>query len=71
MYYNRSEDWPYVWSFDSGTQADEETVMAVIILPPAVTTSHFSGEKPNPDSPAAWFDVSGELEIKDGIAYFS
>jgi len=71
VYYNRSEDLPFVWSVDSGTQEDEQTVMAIIILPPAVTTSQFNGERPNPDSPVGWFEVSGFLEIINDIAYFS
>lgn len=71
VFYNRSEDWPFVCSIDEGTQQTEQVVMAVFILPPAVASSHFSFEKPNDQSPVFWFDVTGELEIKDGIAYFS
>lgn len=70
-YYNRSEDWPWVWSIDEGTTESEQTVLAIFILPPSVATTQFSGKPRSGAEPVAWLDVSGELEIKDGFAYFS
>jgi hypothetical protein len=71
VYFNRFNEYPWVWSVDNGTQDTEVNVMAVIILPPCVTTSHCLDEPPNDDSPVAWIEVSGELEIVKDIAYFS
>lgn len=70
-YYNRSTDYPFVWSIDEGTQDTEVLVMAIIILPPCVTTTHCLNEKPNPDSPVCWLEISGTLEIVNDIAYFN
>jgi hypothetical protein len=70
IYYNRSEDWPYVWSLDEGTSETEQTVMAVIILPPCVTSTHYTGKTRNPDEPVAWLEIAGNLEIKDDVAFF-
>lgn len=71
IYFNTAEEAPFVWSVDEGTQESEQTVLAVIVLPPCVTTTHYSGEKRNTLTPIAWLEVSGELEIKDDVAYFS
>jgi hypothetical protein len=70
-YYNKTEEYPFCWSIDNGTQQTEVNVMAVIILPPCVATTHCLDERPNDDSPVAWLEVSGELEIKNDIAYIS
>lgn len=70
VYYNRSLDYPFSWSIDEGTQESEVLVLAVIILPSCVTTTHCLNEKPNPDSPVAWLEVCGDLEIVNDIAYF-
>lgn len=71
VYHNNGDDFPYSWSIDEGSSESEQTVLAVFIFPPAVATSQFNGKQPSKDSPVAWFDVSGELEVKDGFAYFS
>lgn len=71
VYYNRFSGYPFCWSIDEGTQHTEVNVMAVIILPPCVATTHCLDERPNDDSPVAWVEVSGELEIKNDIAYLS
>lgn len=71
IYFNTSDEAPFVWSLDEGTPETEQVVMAVIILPPVVTTTHYSGEKRNPYTPTAWLECEGHLEIKNDIAYLS
>lgn len=70
-YFNRLSEYPFCWSIDEGTQDTEISVMAVIILPPCVVTTHCLDERPNSESPVAWIEVSGELEITNDVAYLS
>lgn len=67
IYFNRSSDAPLVWSVDAGTQDTEINVSRIEIHTPL--ESFYNGNKPNPDSPVAWFETEGLLICVDDTAY--
>lgn len=66
MYFNRSSDFPQVWSVDQGSHASEINVQFIkLSVLPIV-----SGYNPNAEypEPKAWFEVDGTLRIEGGTA---
>jgi hypothetical protein len=72
VYYNRSTDFPNVWSFDKGDISTECIVKKIRMEPGCVLWSNFDPEKNNLTEPRAWFTVMcGHVEVTDdGVAYF-
>lgn len=74
VYFNRERDWPQCWSVDEGDQASEinvcgfrlEGVTAAGLALSKAERAKLNGQ----ESPFAWIEVTGELEIKAGIAVF-
>lgn len=66
MYYNRSNDFPQVWSVDEGSSASEINVQFIKlrVLP---VTSKYNPQAEYPE-PKAWFEVQGQLRIENGAA---
>lgn len=66
VYYNRSNDFPQVWSVDQGSHASEINVQFIKLRVLPVTSCY------NPDAqypePKAWFEVQGTLRIENGAA---
>ena len=66
MYFNRSNDFPQVWSVDQGSHASEVNVQSIVLRVLPVLSRYNSGaEYPEPK---AWFEVDGTLRIEDGAA---
>lgn len=66
MYFNRSSDYPQVWSIDEGSHASEVNVQFIRlrVLPVA---SKYNADAEYPE-PKAWFEVNGTLRIEGGVA---
>ena len=67
MYFNRSNDYPQVWSVDQGSHASEVNVQHIKLQG---ALSAFSCYDPNAEypEPKAWLEVDGTLRIEDGAA---
>lgn len=66
MYFNRSNDYPQVWSIDQGSHASEINVQFIKlrVLP---VVSKYDNDAVYPE-PKAWFEVEGTLRIENGAA---
>lgn len=66
MYFNRSNDFPQVWSVDQGSHSSEINVQFIRlrVLP---VTSRYDPDAEYPE-PKAWFEVDGQLRIEGGAA---
>jgi hypothetical protein len=68
VYYNKSADYPFVWSFDKGSSDTEQTVME---LRGERFESAYTSDGDNVNTPRAFFWVTAdEVVIRNGIAYF-
>jgi hypothetical protein len=71
VYFNRKREAPQVWSIDEGSQDSEVNLTAFVIGPGCISTSRYSGEPANDDSPSAWIEVLAcGFEVTRGAAYF-
>jgi hypothetical protein len=77
VYFNRgdAESWPQCWSVDEGDQSSEINVIGIDVgicpwrtnLLPSPASA---GSNPK-NTPSAWIEVTGRLEVRGGRAYFS
>lgn len=71
VYYNRSSDFPYVWSFDDGHSENEQNVTAIH----GEFTGFNSAYDPQGDNintPKAYFWIeANSVTIKKGEAWFT
>ena len=72
VYYNRSEDFPYIWSLDTGSQEDERIVKGyeggtIVKCGYDFTVPHGSTTKPR-----AWIELKADRVYIDteGFAHF-
>lgn len=71
-YFNKRSEAPAVWSIDEGSQDSEINIINFVIGTGCKTESFFNGEKPNENSPVAWFEITAVgFSIHRGIAYFT
>jgi hypothetical protein len=66
VYFNARHDPDGAWSVDSGTQTDEQCFDEVRI--DGRIQSTYTGDRPNPTRPVAWFETTGELRVEGRIA---
>lgn len=72
VYFNRKSEFPQVWSCDEGTQDSEVNLIGFVIHQGCFTESHYSGAKPNEDSPSAWIEVTADYRyIVGGVMHFT
>lgn len=72
LYFNRSKDFPYIWSFDTGTQQTEHTVTEFKGHINVVGCGYNPNVK-NPDTePKAWIIIESGAAIlnEDGSVTF-
>jgi len=71
VYYNRSQDFPFVWSYDKGDISTEKIVKDIKIFGCAVT-SRFDSTKDNSIEPRAWFEVNcSNITVMNDVVYLS
>lgn len=73
VYFNREREWPQSWSVDEGSQATEINVVGFHIEG-CIVSSHTRPrqiEESFDNSPFAWLEVEGYLQLKKGIATFT
>lgn len=68
VYFNRHNEFPQVWSVDEGDTETEINVREVVLIDVrAITKYDPNGD--NINTPKAFFEVHGVLEIRGGVAY--
>lgn len=67
VYFNSRADAPNCWSVDSGT-IQTEMIVARIELVNVTVQSKLNLSADNVHEPKAWFEVTGYLELKNGVA---
>lgn len=71
-YFNRSKDFPFIWSFDSGDSSTEVLVRNIHFAECHAWTHYDPKKGDNLNTPTAWFYIlAGYVEIIDGEAYFT
>jgi hypothetical protein len=71
IYYNRTAEFPQVWSIDEGEQTSEINVSGFRFH--GVTgESHYDADiLPNRNTPTAWIEINyATLKVEGGIAHF-
>ncbi len=72
IYYNRTAEYPLIWSIDQGTQETEINVKAIKLHRCNLTTGGDpTAPRVSKDVPCVWFEVwHATLVVKDDIALF-
>lgn len=68
VYFNRHNEFPQVWSIDEGDVETEVNVKQLIMVDVRAVT-HYDSTGDNVNTPKAWFEVHGRLEVRAGVAY--
>lgn len=73
VYFNKEREWPQSWSVDEGSQDTEINVVGFDIdgCPVKSKTHPRVANESFDNSPFAWLEVVGTLDVSGGIAYFS
>jgi hypothetical protein len=72
VYYNRSEDFPYIWSLDTGEQKDERIIKGYSGGTIAGCGYDFDVPQGSTTQPRAWIEVTADRVYIDteGFAHF-